>query len=252
VTSGPADLWIFGYGSLMWRPGFGFAERHRARLDGYHRGFCITSTHHRGSPQRPGLVLGLDRGGSCEGVAYRIAARDRSTVLAYLRERELVNGVYRETLAPVRFIDDAGHPAVLALAYIVERDHPSYTGRLPLRVQAHRIRGARGLSGENLDYLVNTVRQLAALGIRERTLERLVALAAPHIANGATRAVGSAQLSSPSAAALRRVVARQPDHVRRLRKGERRRFLYRLRVVASADEAAARASPVTNCDLASS
>ena len=92
------DLWVFGYGSLMWRPDFAFAERHRARLDGYHRCFCITSTHHRGSHARPGLVLGLDRGGTCEGVVYRVAAGQAAHVRAYLRRRELINGVYREAL----------------------------------------------------------------------------------------------------------------------------------------------------------
>ena len=96
----PHDLWIFGYGSLMWRPGFTHAERARARLDGYHRAFCISSTHHRGDALRPGLVLGLDRGGACEGVAYRVPAAEARTVLAYLRERELISGVYREAQLP--------------------------------------------------------------------------------------------------------------------------------------------------------
>ena len=131
-----SDIWIFGYGSLMWRPDFSFLERRGARLDGYHRSFCITSTHHRGTATRPGLVLGLDRGRSCEGVAYRVAAGSAKEVMNYLRKRELISGVYREARAMVQ-LDDAAHSSVSALAYIVERAHPSYAGHLPLSVRAH-------------------------------------------------------------------------------------------------------------------
>jgi glutathione-specific gamma-glutamylcyclotransferase len=222
------DLWVFGYGSLMWRPGFAFVERSPARLDGYHRCFCITSTHHRGSPERPGLVLGLDRGGMCEGVAYRVAALAADAVHDYLRVRELVNGVYREALAPVALHDGTGR-GVMALAYIVERAHPSYAGALSLAHQAFMIRGARGLSGDNLDYLINTVRHLQTSGIRERALERLVALAGPHVAQMAALR-GPEQLVSPSAAAIRRSTMRLPLAIRRLPKGDRRRFMYRLRL----------------------
>src|SRR5215470_16603979 len=95
------DLWVFAYGSLMWRPAFAFAEARRARLTGYHRAFCIYSVHHRGTPERLGLVLGLDRGGVCEGVAYRVPATDAVAVRAYLRAREQVSGVYREAFLPV-------------------------------------------------------------------------------------------------------------------------------------------------------
>ena len=171
------DLWVFAYGSLMWRPGFAYAEARRARLTGYRRAFCIYSVHHRGTPERLGLVLGLDRGGVCEGVAYRIAAADAAAVKTYLRARELVNGVYREAVVPVEL---EHRPAeVTALAYIVERAHPTYAGRLPLGLQARLIRGARGLSGANLDYLVSTVRHLQEIGIRERELERLVTMVGP-------------------------------------------------------------------------
>src|SRR5262245_65692848 len=134
----------------MWRPDFPFVEKARARLVGYRRCFCVYSTHHRGSAERPGLVLGLDRGGVCEGMVYRVAAADVAAVRAYLRAREQVNGVYRETLVSVRL---HGKPSreVRAIAYIVERAHPSYAGRLPLQTQCCLIRGARGLSGPNLD-----------------------------------------------------------------------------------------------------
>lgn len=218
------DVWIFGYGSLMWRPGFAHLEACRARLDGYHRAFCISSTHHRGTPARPGLVLGLDRGGACEGVAYRVAAVEAAAVLTYLRQRELISGVYREAQVPV-LLRDGSHRTVTALAYIVERCHPSYIGRQPLKVLAHQIRGARGVSGDNLDYLLATVQHLTASGIREPDLVRLVALAAPHAANllrdGHT---------SVSAAAIRRATAHLPDPAVRMRRGDRMRFLYRVRL----------------------
>ncbi len=222
--SSTGDLWVFGYGSLMWRPDFPYVEARRARLNGYHRCFCISSTHHRGTAARPGLVLGLDRGGSCEGMVFRVAADVAAGVLAALRKREQVNGVYCERHVAVR-LDGAEHREVAALAYIVERCHPSYAGRQSLATQAHLIRGARGRSGPNLDYLVNTVRHLRSLGIRERELERLVALAGPLVAHFSTGA-----MSSPMARSLRCAVARLPDDARRCRPDQRRRFLYRMRV----------------------
>ena len=101
----PGDLWVFGYGSLLWNPGFGFAEARAARLVGHHRALCITSHRYRGTVERPGLVLGLDRGGSCLGLAYRVDAADAAAVRDYLREREMVTGAYREGLRPVRLAD---------------------------------------------------------------------------------------------------------------------------------------------------
>ena len=228
------DLWVFGYGSLMWRPDFAFVERAVARLEGYHRSFCITSTHHRGSADRPGLVLGLDRGGSCLGVAYRVAADQARTVRTYLRRRELISGVYREAFPLVQISNsDTGRKHVVALAFIVERAHPSYAGALSLKQQARMIRGARGLSGDNLDYLVNTVSHLRAIDIRERSLERLVALSGAHIPHlTSLRAVDG--LASSCATSLRRIVARQPLPAsmrgKKLRIGDRRRFLYRVRL----------------------
>lgn len=226
------DLWVFGYGSLMWRPDFPYVERRQALMTGYHRCFCIVSTHHRGSPQRPGLVLGLDRGGACQGVAYRVDPAAAPRVLAYLRKRELVNGVYRELLAPVTLLDATAEDptAVRAITYIVERCHPSYAGAATLNQQARMIRGARGLSGNNLDYLVNTVRHLQEIGIRERELERLVALAGPYVAQMITLTGARERLVSPSAAAIEREVRRRPLAVQRLKKGERQRFLYRMRL----------------------
>jgi glutathione-specific gamma-glutamylcyclotransferase len=217
----PKDLWIFGYGSLMWRPEFAYVESHPGRITGYHRCFCIYSTHHRGSATRPGLVLGLDRGQSCDGVAFRVAPEQARDVLAYLRRREQINGVYREARVLVTLTGD-DHRHIEAIAFIVERAHPSYAGRLPLAEQAHLIRGARGLSGPNLDYLLNTVRQLRQMGLRERDLERLVALAAPHAGHAR-----NPEAQHAIATALRRAVARLPDNVPRLRREQRRRFMYR-------------------------
>ncbi len=218
------DLWVFGYGSLMWRPDFPFAERARARLDGYHRAFCISSTHHRGSATRPGLVLGLDWGGACEGVAYRVPADKAAAVLGYLRERELISGVYREARVPIALHDDT-HRTVPALAYIVERCHPSYARPQSLAQTAHLIRSAHGVSGYNLDYLLNTVRHLGQLGIREPVLERLIAAAAPH----ASRLMGEG-LISISSAPIRRATAHFANRAPKMRRGDRMRFLYRIRL----------------------
>jgi cation transport protein ChaC len=219
------DLWVFAYGSLMWRPAFAFEEAVHARLTGWRRCFCIYSVHHRGTPERLGMVLGLDRGGVCEGIAYRIAAPRAATTRAYLRAREQVSGVYREAFLPVEL---ERHPLeeVTALAFITERAHPAYAGRLPLGLQARLIRGGKGLSGTNLDYLVSTVRHLAELGIRERDLERLVTMVGPLAWRRAR-----AQHTSPYAAALVRAEQRRPPPVRRpTGRAERERFMFRLRV----------------------
>jgi cation transport protein ChaC len=224
MSAADHDLWVFGYGSLMWRPGFAFEEARRARVIGYRRCFCIYSVHHRGTPKRPGMVLGLDRGGACAGIAYRVAAANAAETIAYLRSREQVNGVYREAHLPVE-ITEGENREVTALAYIVERAHPSYAGRLPLAVQARLIRGAQGISGLNLDYLISTLRHLAELGIRERDLERILALIGPHAARVPVTSRGSA-----AAVGILRAVSRQPMTVRRMRPEQRRRFLYRLQL----------------------
>lgn len=166
------DLWIFAYGSLMWRPAFPFEERHRARLDGYHRRFCIISRHHRGTIDRPGLVLGLDRGGSAVGVVYRVTSHHAAGVLKAVRARELISGVYREALLPVTVLGAHGL-RVMAVAYLAEPSHPSFNRRMPIRQQAHIIAHAHGRSGDNLGYLAHTVAELLRLGIRERELERI-------------------------------------------------------------------------------
>ena len=219
-------LWVFGYGSLMWRPGFAYEDVRSATLLGFRRCFCIYSTHHRGSPDRPGLVLGLDRGGVCHGLAFRVAPEHRIATLDYLRAREQVSGVYREALVPVMLDGEQGRE-VLALAFIVERAHPSYAGQLPLAEQAHLIRGARGISGANLDYLINTLAHLHSLGIREPELTRLLTQIGSHFARMPVN--GQA---SPGATALLKACRHLPTNAPRLKAGERRRFVYRRQISA--------------------
>ncbi len=170
------DFWVFGYGSLIWRPGFAHVETRRARLYGYRRSLCVYSFVHRGTRQRPGLVLGLDRGGSCIGLAYRVPGNLRGEVLSYLRERELVTSVYLERMLNVR-LDDGG--TVQAVAYIVDRQHEQYAGALDAVEAAKVVRGAVGQSGNNEDYVLSTLEHLEALGIRDHWLEEVGRQVAP-------------------------------------------------------------------------
>jgi glutathione-specific gamma-glutamylcyclotransferase len=165
------DLWVFGYGSLMWGPGFDYVERQPARLRGYHRALCIYSHVHRGTPERPGLVLGLDRGGSCRGVAFRVEAAKAEATIAYLRGREQVTAVYVER--GVRLGLDDGRE-VEALTYVVDRRHVQYAGKLPLDKILEYVRAGVGQSGENPAYVLNTHRHLAALSLRDPVLAQLV------------------------------------------------------------------------------
>ena len=123
------DLWVFGYGSLIWRPGFEYVERVPAHIIGMHRSLCVYSFDHRGTPERPGLVLGLDFGGACRGIAYRVAAKHRAATLAYLRDREQTTAVYREMVRGV-WLEGPPERRVEALCYVVDRGHPQYAGRL--------------------------------------------------------------------------------------------------------------------------
>jgi cation transport protein ChaC len=161
------DFWVFGYGSLMWKPGFDFLESALADVQGYHRSLCIFSHVHRGTPERPGLVLGLDHGGSCQGVAFRVAARKREETLAYLRERELVTSVYFEKTLNVRFAEGSSVPA---LAYVVDREHEQYAGRLPLDEVTRLVSGAKGAFGDNPAYVRNTYEHLLRLDIHDEEL----------------------------------------------------------------------------------
>ena len=163
------DLWVFGYGSLMWRPGFDFLERVPARLIGLHRALCVYSFVHRGTPERPGLVLGLDRGGMCRGIAFRVAAAAREKTVAYLRAREQVTTVYLETLRRIELGEEARRQ-VRALCFIVDRSHVQYAGRLTPSECVHHVRQGHGSSGPNRDYVLETVQALEALGYRETDL----------------------------------------------------------------------------------
>src|SRR5258708_3953905 len=182
------DLWVFGYGSLMWRPGFPHLERVPARLIGLHRALCVYSYVHRGTPEKPGLVLGLDRGGACRGIAYRVAAAGRRPPHADLRGPEQVNSAYPETSR--RIMLTAAPPRdVTALVFLVDRSHPQYAGRLNLEHQAHLVRQGHGRSGANLDYVLSTIAEIEAQGchdaglhaIAERLRSGYEAHASPHI-----------------------------------------------------------------------
>jgi glutathione-specific gamma-glutamylcyclotransferase len=166
------DLWVFAYGSLMWRPDFPFVERVEARVIGAHRALCVYSFVHRGTPERPGLVLGLDRGGACRGIAYRVAAAERASTVAYLRAREQVTSVYREVIRPAR-LKTAPERQVPALCYMIDRGHVQYAGRLTLEQQLHHVRQGHGQSGANRDYVIATVAALEELGFRETELHLL-------------------------------------------------------------------------------
>jgi len=164
------DLWVFGYGSLIWRPGFPHAGRCPALLRGWRRSLCVYSHVYRGTPERPGLVLGLDRGGSCRGMAFRVDAAKREPVVRYLREREQVTAVYLERMAPI--ILESGE-RVLALTYVADRQHLQYAGRLDRGRMLAIVRRGSGRSGPNSDYVTETCRHLLEMGVRDRDLEWL-------------------------------------------------------------------------------
>jgi glutathione-specific gamma-glutamylcyclotransferase len=166
------DLWVFGYGSLMWRPGFDFIEQVPARLIGEHRALCVYSFVHRGTPEKPGLVLGLDRGGACRGIAFRVPEQTREETIAYLRAREQVTSVYREVMRSVWLENDA-RQRISALTYVVDRGHVQYAGRLSLHEQLSHVRQGHGQSGANRDYVTSTVKAIEAQGFRDTQLHRL-------------------------------------------------------------------------------
>ena len=183
------DLWVFGYGSLMWRPGFEYLEKVPARLIGEHRALCVYSFVHRGTPEKPGLVLGLDRGGACRGVAFRIAEKNRAETVTNLRAREQVTSVYREVMRSVWLEDDA-RQRVSALTYVVDRGHVQYAGRLSMAEQLRHVLQGHGQSGVNRDYVLATVKAIEAEGFRDAQLHQLALMlhdAHPH------------QVASPSA-----------------------------------------------------
>lgn len=168
-----SDLWVFGYGSLMWRPGFTPVETCMARLHGYHRSLCIYSHIHRGSVDRPGLVLGLKRGGLCDGLALRIPEAQADNILSYLRERELANEVYHEKIHDLHLCDGR---IVDALVYVADETHAQFADNLSAHDAAYIVRSAVGISGPNVDYVVNTVSHLQAMGLQDSGLENIASL----------------------------------------------------------------------------
>jgi cation transport protein ChaC len=173
VGSGTEDLWVFGYGSLMWRPGFDFAESQPALLRGWHRSFCVYSSHYRGTPEHPGLVLGLNQGGACRGLAFRIAAAKAPGVVDYLNERELVNYAYSPRTVQVELTDGR---RTAAYTFVADPNHRLFAGDLGVRRSAEIIMDAEGRAGLNRDYLINTVRQLESHGFADRRLHELLEL----------------------------------------------------------------------------
>ncbi|MEM7742143.1 MAG: gamma-glutamylcyclotransferase [Pseudomonadota bacterium] len=168
------DLWVFGYGSLIWNPGFDYVERRIARLDNFARRFALRSRHYRGTPEKPGLVLGLDwaPGESCTGVAFRVCPTKDRIVRDYLVERELVSYAYFETRYPVELLcqgpGQGERPE--ALCYVVDRSHQQYAGGLDADEQSRIIADAVGPSGPNAEYLHNTMEHLEEMGIPDPVL----------------------------------------------------------------------------------
>ncbi len=166
-----SSRWVFGYGSLIWNPGFRYLSCHPARLSGLHRRLCVYSFRHRGTEAQPGLVFGLMRGGSCRGMAFEVDAAEWTEVHAYLAAREMDRGVYSEAWRPALLADGR---RVTALAYVADPRHAQYAGQLELADEVRLVRAGRGESGRNIDYVLNTAHHLAELGIRDRYLDQLV------------------------------------------------------------------------------
>jgi len=167
-------FWVFGYGSLVWNPEFAFEDRQIARLDGYARSFCMWSIHHRGTVEKPGLVLALDEaeGVHCDGVAFFVGPDTAAVTLAELRARELISSAYVEVLRDVEFRDGR---RVKALAYVIDVDHEQYCGGMTLEKQAAVIAAAVGGRGPNPEYLYNTAEHLAQIGLEDGELNWLSA-----------------------------------------------------------------------------
>jgi len=168
------DLWIFGYGSLMWAPEFRFAERRTAHLYGYHRSLCIYSHRLRGTPERPGLVMGLCPGGSCWGVAFRVKKPLVKATLEALWHREMINRVYEPRFVTVRF--DA-RPTASALAFVADRAHGQFAGHLSVMRTARIVAQGQGMRGHNLDYLASTIEHMDELGVPEGHLHAVLSRA---------------------------------------------------------------------------
>jgi cation transport protein ChaC len=166
---GSVPVWLFGYGSLIWNPAFHFVERRVGIIHGFHRRFCLWTHLGRGTPERPGLTLGLDRGGACRGVLFRIAEREVASELGIVWRREMVSGAYQP-----RWVEAASESGpVRAIAFVINHAHPRYAGLLPEARVIETIAAAAGRLGPCADYLFNTVAHLDALGIEDRPMRRL-------------------------------------------------------------------------------
>lgn len=163
-------IWIFGYASLMWNPGFPFLESHTALLRGYHRALCIYSTRYRGTPKKPGLVMGLDRGGSCKGRAFLLAAADVPKVMDYLYAREMDTGTYLPKFLTVKLSDGR---KVKAFHFLVRRNHKQYTGKLSIDETVKLVCSGVGPRGSSIEYLQNTLDHLNTMGIDEGLLHKI-------------------------------------------------------------------------------
>ena len=179
MNTATATRWVFGYGSLIWNPGFAHVSAQQGLLRGAHRSLSVYSHDHRGTPQRPGLVFGLTRGGSCRGMAFEVTEADWTVVRTYLLAREKGNGVYREAMRPVRLADGRD---VVGLTFVVDERHVQYAKGLGLEQQLAIVRGGFGDSGNNVDYVLNTVRHLTQMGIRDRQLMALAEMLTQDVA----------------------------------------------------------------------
>lgn len=164
--------WVFGYGSLIWRPGFTFIHQEAARLDGWHRSLCVLSHKYRGTPACLGLVFGLDKGGHCHGVAFEVEDAVWQQTLDYLQERELITHIYREVKLPIILVSNR---TVWATTYVVDREHAQYAGPLTAEQILGYVRQGHGDQGSCIDYVKNTARHLHELGVPDQELDRLVA-----------------------------------------------------------------------------
>jgi glutathione-specific gamma-glutamylcyclotransferase len=171
----PDQLWVFGYGSLIWDPCFAFDRREVATAHGWHRSFCMWSVHYRGTVDEPGLVLALDRaeGAACQGVAFAIPVGDEAATVEALRERELISYAYLEKMIDVALPD---RRVVKALTYVINRDHEQYAGHKSVEDQAQIIATRHGVRGPNRDYLFATAQHLTELGLKDVEMERLVTM----------------------------------------------------------------------------
>ena len=175
------DFWIFGYGSLMWNPGFPHLAAQPARIMGYHRALCLYSNHYRGTDERPGLVLGLDRGGSCLGRAFLVAKADGLAVARYLNDREMLGEPYDPRWVEARFPDGS---RAHAYAYVADRRHSQYAGKLTAEEAADFVLQGRGERGTCLDYLTSTVQHMDELGIADSALHEILDLVLERLRRG--------------------------------------------------------------------